>query len=400
MALSIPKDHVPPGMKAVHVGSPFLSTAMDELAAFGSKRVFILANKSSCKFIEGDDSKLVNQLQSKGILAAPLCTSIGMGGGEEGLLQACNDAYAADADMILTVGGGAVQDAGKFIRLWLSTKNNESISETKATVKGFKAAELQDPMPKSVPQIAIPNSFAMAEATHVAGLTTTTGIKSGAKHPSMMPTVIIYDPAMSAGLPEWVRFGTALRGVEHAVGAVTHPKATDEVRTRALQGLAIINDNIKKLASNPECATTQCNLYVGGFIAVRALNMGCYPTIGHLVQNQYSARFNVHQGSCSGILCARIMDYHYEKSMEYQKLISQALGDENTPAPKLVRDLVSKLPAVSNEHSQVNVSDEMLQELTKWMSENHLDRYNLLCPKEFTCAEDIYGMMTKPLAEL
>jgi hypothetical protein len=154
------------------------------------------------------------------------------------------------------------------------------------------------------------------------------------------------------------------------------------------------------MTSNPECPTTQSNLYVGGFIAVRALNQGCYPSIGHLIQNQYSARFDVHQGSCSGILCARIMDYHYDKSKEYQQRISAALGDENTLVTKLVRDLVATLPAVSNEHAQVKVTDEMLKELTQWMFENNLQRFNNLSPKEFESVEDIYGMMTKPLADL
>ena len=212
----------------------------------------------------------------------------------------------------------------------------------------------------------------------------------------MMPTVIIYDPALSAGLPDWVRFGTALRGIEHGVGAITHPKSNEDIRSRALDGLKIINENLKKLVDNPECPTALCNVYVGGFIVVRALNTGCYPALGHLFQNQYSARFDVHQGSCSGILCARIMDYHYDKSTEYQKRIAAALGDENTPAPQLVRDLVATLPDVAREHSEVKVTDEMLKELTTWMFENNSARYNNLSPKEFTSAEDIYGMMTKP----
>mmetsp|Transcript_28131 Transcript_28131/g.51939 ORF Transcript_28131/g.51939 Transcript_28131/m.51939 type:complete len:450 (-) Transcript_28131:157-1506(-) len=400
MALSIPSEQIPPGMKAVHVGSPFLATAMEELSSFGSKKVFVLANNSSRKFLEGDDDNFVNILQAKGMLAAPLCTSIGMGGGEEGLLQAANEAYAADADVVVTVGGGAVQDAGKLIRLWISTKGSNTATD--ATVQGIQAASNRDPMPTLAPQIAIPNSFAMAEATIVAGLTTTSKIKSGAAHKSMMPTVIIYDPALSAGLPDWVRFGTALRGVEHAVGAMTHPKSNEDIRTRALAGLSIINENLKKLVSNPECPTTQSNIYVGGFIAIRALNTGCYPALGHLIQNQYSARFGVHQGSCSGILCGRIMDYHFDKSKEHQQRVSVALGDDtgNTPAARLVQDLVAMLPAVSNAHAQVGVTDEMLKEFTQWMFENNLPRYNSLSPKDFGSAEDIYGMMTKPLDEL
>ena len=158
MALSIPLEQIPSGMKAVHVGSPFLATAMEELASFGSKRVFVLANKFSRKFLEGDDENFIHVLQAKGMLAAPLCTSIGMGGGEEGLLQAANGAYAADADIIVTVGRGAVQDAGKLIRLWLSTKGiSDPATDTTATVQGIQAASNRDPMPMlPLPKLPFP----------------------------------------------------------------------------------------------------------------------------------------------------------------------------------------------------------------------------------------------------
>ena len=43
---------------------------------------------------------------------------------------------------------------------------------------------------------------------------------------------------------------------------------------------------------------------------------------------------------------------------------------------------------------------ELLNEFCKWAFENHVGRYNALCPKEFTSANDVYNMMTKPLADL
>lgn len=167
--VTIPTDQVPEGMKSVHVGvTSFVATALDELSALNSKRVFVVANNSSRKFLEGSDdgdseggSKLfINVLRDKGLLAAPLCTSIGMGGGEEGLLAAADAAYEADADVVVTVGGGAVQDAGKLIRLWLSTRQKGSGGE-KATVEGIQAAAKCDPMPPLPPQIAIPVCFNM-----------------------------------------------------------------------------------------------------------------------------------------------------------------------------------------------------------------------------------------------
>jgi hypothetical protein len=443
---SVPPEHIPPGMKALHVGVPFVPAAMESLSDRGCKRVFVLTNRSSLRSIggggdtgddgdgdDGDDRRgssppsLVGALREAGLLAGPVCTSVGMGGGEAGLLRACDAARGAGADVVVTVGGGAIQDAGKLVGLWLSGGEGEEDEDGErkgASVPAILALAGRDPMPALPPQISIPNSFAMAEASSVAGITTASNVKSGASHPSLVPTVVIFDPAVGRGLPDWVRFGTALRCVEHAVGAITHPRADDDVRARASAGLAAVADGLRRLVANPECPEAQRGVYVGGFVAIRALmSRGCYPALGHLVENHYSARFGVHQGSCSGILCARILDYHRGNSGGHQRLVSAALlgsgvvvdddaggdGDVNdnddaaatpSPAPRLVRDLVAALPGVRCEHAQVGVTEDMLREFSLWLFENHIERLNVLSPKSFRSADDIYRMMTKPLVDL
>ena len=107
--LSIPPGGLgptPPGMAGgVQVGVPFGPAALAEIERTGAKRVFVLANRSSVPLV----ADLVSELGGRGVLAAPLCSAISMGAGEEGLLEAANAASAANADCVVTVGGGAVQ---------------------------------------------------------------------------------------------------------------------------------------------------------------------------------------------------------------------------------------------------------------------------------------------------
>ena len=390
---------IPPGMDRIHVGYPFESTALQEIEELNVTKLYVMANKSSKPMVEN----FVKTLQEKGLLAAPLNCDVSMGGAEEGLLKACNEAASVNADCVLTIGGGAVQDAGKMVRLWLSAAQ---VDGTEATVKGIQAAQKRDPMPPLPPQICCPNSFAMAELTHVAGLVTKENVKSGAAHSSMMPTVIIFDTALSRGLPDWVKFGTALRGVEHAIGAICHPNANDDIRSRGLEGLTLVNRGLKGMVDNPDSEEAQLDCYLGGWMAIRALNTGCYPSIAHLIQNQYSARFNVHQGSCSGILSARILQYHREKSMVYQKSIEQVLGagreeGESLPsAPQLVSELVAMLPGVAKDHADANVSEAELRDFAEYMYNQSGERLNKLCPKPFSSAGDVFEMLNLPIASL
>lgn len=392
---------LPPGMDGVHVGVPLESTALYEMEQLKITKVFVMANKSSKPLVEN----FVKTLEEKGILAAPINCDVSMGGAEDGLLKACNEAVAVNADCVLTIGGGAVQDAGKLVRLWLAAADGEL-----ATVKGIQAAQNRDPMPPLPPQICCPNSFAMAELTHVAGLVTKDNVKSGAVHPSMMPTVVIFDTTLSRGLPDWVRFGTALRGIEHAIGAICHPNATTDIRTRALEGLELVNKGLNGMVENADSEKAQVNCYLGGWMAIRALNTGCYPSIAHLIQNHYSGRFHVHQGSCSGILSARILHYHRAESLLCQLSIARVLDvgsdiiiDRKQPLPpaaQLVSDLVATLPGVAKDHDNANVDDEMLRDFAEYMYSQHGEKLNRLCPKPFCNAEEFLEMLTLPTAGL
>ena len=84
-----------------------------------------MANKSSKPMVEN----FVKTLDEKGVLAAPINCDVSMGGAEDGLLKACNEAVSVNADCVLTIGGGAVQDAGKFVRLWLSVAADAAADE-------------------------------------------------------------------------------------------------------------------------------------------------------------------------------------------------------------------------------------------------------------------------------
>ena len=400
--LSIPPGGLgptPPGMAGgVQVGVPFGPAALAEIERTGAKRVFVLANRSSVPLV----ADLVSELGGRGVLAAPLCSAISMGAGEEGLLEAANAASAANADCVVTVGGGAVQDAGKLIRLWLAGQGGAA-GDGDATTDGIKAALALDPVPPLPPQICLPNSFAMAELSSVAGMTLRGGIKSGASHPSLMPTAVVFDSSLSSGLPDWVRYGTALRCIEHAVGAITHPQADDEIRDVALRGLRSIREGLEAMVSDPTSPEAAERVYVGGWCALRALNTNsCYPALGHLIGNMYSARFGVHQGSCSGILCGRVLAYHADGSREGQERIASVLsgasdGGNKKSAARLVAELVATLPGVSRDHAEVGVG---VDELTEFAESRPLDRLNKLSPVPFADSADVLTMLGRSLEEL
>ena len=148
-------------------------------------------------------------------------------------------------------------------------------------------------------------------------------------------------------------------------------------------------------------ALTDC--YTGGWLAIRALNTAGYPgALGHFVENHYSARFSVHQGSCSGILCARLLAYHAPHSGQQQRRIAAALGGEESgrSAAQLISDLVAQLPGVAKDHHDANVDPEALGPFAEWLYDRFAAKLNELSPTPFGSAADLLGMLTRPLVDL
>ena len=122
-------------------------------------------------------------------------------------------------------------------------------------------------------------------------------------------------------------------------------------------------------------------------------------------------RFGVHQGACSGILCARLLAYHAEESASMQHRIAQVLSanvhatkdesagrEKEQSAARLLANLVKSLPGVPSEHSDTGkVSEEALSEFAMTAP---LERLNSLSPKKFQTAEQFLAALKRPLSEL
>ena len=315
---------LPVGLKAVHVGTPYGHAVHAQVEQASAAAVFILANASLARHAE----ELAKQLRKRHHgLVCRCCFSVKMGGGDGGVLAACDAAAQLGADCVVSMGGGAVQDAAKIVRLWMATENPTlSAASTGALVRAVK-----QPLHPLAPQIALPSVFAVAELTAMAGMSSVDGRKVSLRHPAMMPTVVVFDPQLTRDCPDWLLFGTALRSVDHCIEAATSSRASDATRTLALKGLQLVSRGLHSmLHDNRDSVTAQTDVYCGGWNGIMAmLNVGY--AAGHFLENQFSAFFHVHQGACSALLMAKMLAYHSQQTLQYQHQIQAVLAPHWAP---------------------------------------------------------------------
>jgi maleylacetate reductase len=167
----------------------------------------------------------------------------------EAVIAATAQARAADADLIVTVGGGSITDGAKAVQLCLA--NDIRTVEGMDAIRAVKGA----PPPMNAPgvrQISVPTTIAGGEFSASAGVTNmATKFKEPVRHRLTMPHAVILDPAITLHTPEWLFLSTGIRAVDHCVEGVCAREAHPYADAQALKGLAMLASGLPRVKANP-----------------------------------------------------------------------------------------------------------------------------------------------------
>ena len=271
---------LPAGMDAVYVGSDHAEVVLAVIASRACSRIFILTNSSLSAAAVALQASV---LRSAAGMACERSDAVKMGAADDGVLAACAAAAAMRADCVVSLGGGAVQDAAKIVRLhlWACGEGTAAAAE-QPTTEALTSALAQlprvmlegDDSALLPPQIACPSVFAMAELTGMAGMSAE-GRKISLSSQHMMPTVVCFDSALATDAPDWLLFGTALRAVDHCVESVTSPRASRSTQELGLKGLRLVARGLNAMLIDRFSAEAQADVFVGGWNGILAmLNVG------------------------------------------------------------------------------------------------------------------------------
>ena len=154
------------------------------------------------------------------------------------VIAAAEQARAAEADLIVTVGGGSITDGAKAVQLCLA--NDIRHADDIDRIRAGRGASPQL-KPPTVRQISVPTTIAGGEFSATAGVTNEkTKVKEALRHPLMMPRAVILDPWLSLHTPEWLWLSTGIRAVDHCVEGICSREAHPYGDAQALQGLSML----------------------------------------------------------------------------------------------------------------------------------------------------------------
>ncbi|MEA2801969.1 MAG: maleylacetate reductase, partial [Rhodospirillaceae bacterium] len=233
-----PGLHRFPLMDRVVHGQPAAAAVRAEADRLDRRRVFLITNRSLAQtpLVAGIAAALDGR-------HAGSFAGVSAHGPRQCVIDGAAAARAADADLLVAIGGGSVVDAAKVMLLCL----RHGITEA-AALSGHTGGGRADPSTRPsdadrwIRVIAVPTTLSAAEFTWFGGASDPArGVKESFSHPMMIPQAIVMDPQMTMATPTRLLLTTGMKAVDHAAERLASLKSNpynDAVSSLALRLLS------------------------------------------------------------------------------------------------------------------------------------------------------------------
>ncbi len=248
----------------------------------------------------------------------------------EAVIAAAEQARAAGADLIVTVGGGSITDGAKAVQLCLA--NNIRTVEDIERIRVHKGVAPPMNAP-TVRQISVPTTIAGGEFSAIAGVTNARiKVKEMLRHELVMPRAVILDPALTVHTPEWLFLSTGIRAVDHCVEGLCSREAHPYADAQALKGLAMLAQALPRVKANPDDLDARMDCQIGTWLSMAPLSAGVPMGASHGIGYVLGAMFDVPHGYTSCVMLPSVMRWNKQDNAERQALVSEAMGQPGKDA--------------------------------------------------------------------
>jgi maleylacetate reductase len=353
--------HRYPPMERVIYGIPLAEALDEEADRLDARAVYVMASGTLNRETDVVDSVrrvLGNRL-------AGVCAKIGSHTPRIDVVAAANEARAADADLLLTVGGGSVTDAAKMVGLCLG--NDVTAPQQLDALRAVITADGKTHRPPvnapAVRSIDIPTTLSAGEFTAMAGCTDTVRhVKESYAHALMMPRAVILDPAVTVHTPEWLFLSTGIRAVDHAVEDICSINPTPFSDGASLHALRLLGAGLPAVKANSADLDARLNCQLGAWMSIMGSQNGVAKGASHGIGHVLGGTANVPHGYTSCVMLPHVLRFNEPVNAARQAWISEALGRPHEKAAEAVAALIASLglPATLRD---VGVKPEQLDEI-------------------------------------
>jgi alcohol dehydrogenase class IV len=190
-----------------------------------------------------------------------------------------------------------------------------------------------------LPIIAVPTTYSGSEMTPIYGLTDG-GVKRTGRDRKVLPRVVLYDAALTVGLPAKVSGPSGMNALAHCVEALYAPDSNPITALMAAQGIRALGRALPLVINEPLNLEARGEALCGAWLAGTVLGaaaMGLHHKLCHTL----GGAFNLPHAELHTVILPHAAAYNRAAASGAMRLIASALGVGD--APQGLYDLAKKL---------------------------------------------------------
>jgi maleylacetate reductase len=356
-------------MDEVVFGRPASEVIVEALNRLGAQRAFLM--------VSGTLNRETDEIENIHRVLGPRCAgtfdAMPPHTPRAAVIAASEQARAAEADVIVTIGGGSITDGAKAVQLCLA--NNIRHPDDIDRVKAGRGASPELAAP-AVRQISVPTTIAGGEFSATAGVTNEkTKVKEALRHPLLMPRAVILDPWLGLHTPEWLWLSTGIRAVDHCVEGICAREAHPYGDAQALKGLSMLAQALPRVKADAQNLDARMDCQIGTWLSTGPLASGVPMGASHGIGYVLGAEFGVPHGYTSCVMLPSVMRWNKSVNAERQAQVAVAMGHPNEDAGDVLDEFIRSL-GMPRSLREVNVATEHFDRIalaamaTPWVPRN------------------------------
>lgn len=211
-------------------------------------------------------------------------------------------AYRAGGhDGVIAFGGGSGLDLGKMVAFMAGQTRPvwdfEDIGDWWTRADADAVA----------PIIAVPTTAGTGSEVGRASVITNseTHVKKIIFHPKVLPSVVIADPELTVGMPNFITAGTGLDAFAHCVEAFSSPHYHPMSQGIALEGMRLVTTFLPRAYATPDDLEARAHMMSAAAMGATAFQKGLGAI--HAMSHPVGAIFNTHHGTTNAVCMPAVL---------------------------------------------------------------------------------------------
>lgn len=264
-------------------------------------------------------------------------------------------------DGIIGFGGGSALDAAKVIAL-VAGQSHE-IWDFEDVGDNWNRADVN----KIAPIIAVPTTAGTGSEVGRASVIVQeeTYLKKIIFHPKMLPSIVISDPELTAGLPPGLTAGTGMDALSHCIEAYSSPFFHPMADGIAVEGIRLVKNWLPEAVKNGLNLEARSHMLVAASMGATAFQKGLGAM--HSLAHPLGAVYDLPHGLTNAVLMPYVLKFN--RSAIEKKIVRLAAWLElPNPSFEAFMDLVMKLRTefkIPATLSELGVDDGKIDEIAE-----------------------------------